>query len=57
MEYTEENYEFKKAIKQIIKDDFTPLLRANGFRKYGSHRYIRERSELDQVIGYSLGVA
>ena len=57
MEYTEENYEFKKAIGQIIKDDFTPLLRANGFKKYGSHRYIRERSELVQVIGYSLGVA
>ncbi len=33
------------------------MLRVNGFRKYGSRQYIRERSELIQVISYSLGVA
>ena len=33
LKYTEENFEFKKAIKENIKENFNQLLKENGFKK------------------------
>ena len=55
-EYDVQNYDFKKAMQQIIKDDFKPLLLSNAFIQYGKNKYIREKAGLAQRILFSVEV-
>lgn len=55
-EYDVQNYEFKKAMQQIINDEFKPLLLSNGFTQSKRNRYIREKAGLVQLIIFRVGV-
>ena len=53
-EYNLENYDFKKAMQQNIKDNFKPLLLSNSFTKSGNSKYIREKAGLVQLIVFRI---
>lgn len=54
VEFDLQNYDFKKAIRQIINDDFKPLFLSNAFIKSGKNRYVREMDGLVQLIFFVL---
>ena len=50
MEYTVENYDFKKAIQQLINQKLKGILLDRKFVQYKRNFYARERSEVVQII-------
>lgn len=54
IDYNLENYDFKKAMQQNIKDNFKPLLLSNSFTKTGNSKYIREKAGLVQLITFRI---
>lgn len=46
----EENFEFKKAVKQNIKENVVPLLKAEHFVAYTLNKYIREVDYIAQFV-------
>lgn len=54
MEYTVENYDFKKAIQQLINQKLKGILLDRKFVQYKRNFYARERSEVVQIIYFAL---
>lgn len=52
--FTEENYDFQKAVRQFIRQEIRPLLRDEGFAEYRPFQFARERSGLAQFITFSI---
>lgn len=48
--FTEETYGFKKAMRAYVREKISPLLRENGFVRYGTIKYVREKDGLAQII-------
>lgn len=53
--FTEETYDFKKAMQSYVREKIAPLLKENGFVKYGTIKYIREKNGLAQIIVIRIG--
>lgn len=59
LKYNEENFEFKKVIKENIKENFNLLLKENDFKKFKNTNpiiYIKEIDGLLQFIGFNLTI-
>lgn len=52
MEITLENYNFKKAIQQLVTVNVIPVLLSNNFKKYKSNHFVREVDDLVQIISF-----
>ena len=50
-----DEYNFKEAMKQNIKENIQPLLLENRFKKYSTNKYIRESNGLLQIITFRIG--
>lgn len=56
LKYTEENFEFKKAIKENIKENFNQLLKENRFKKFTPIVYMRDIDGVLQTITFKLTI-
>lgn len=54
VEYNLQNYDFKKAVQQIINDEFKPLFLSDAFVQSGKNKYIREKDGLVQMIFFRI---
>ncbi len=56
LKYTEENFDFKKVIKEDIKENFDQLLKENGFKKFTPIVYMRNIDGVLQTITFKLTI-
>lgn len=54
IEFTSENYSFKQAMQQDLRDNIQPLLYLNNFNKYSTNKYVRELDNLAQIIAFNV---
>ena len=54
MEFTVENYDFKKAMQQLINEKLKGILLKRGFVQYKKNFYARERKDIVQIIYFAL---
>lgn len=52
MEFTLENYNFKKAMQMLIDDNVKSILLDNNFTKYKKNYFVREKKHLVQIISF-----
>lgn len=52
MEFTLENYDFKKAMQMLIDDNIKSILLNNNFTKYKKNHFVREKNYLIQIISF-----
>ncbi|WP_294354430.1 hypothetical protein [uncultured Clostridium sp.] len=55
IDFSMDEYNFKEAMKQNIKENIQPLLLENRFKKYSTNKYIRESNGLLQIITFRIG--
>lgn len=53
MEFTVENYSFKKAMQSLINNELQPILSDNHFVKYKKNHFVREKEGLAQLISFA----
>lgn len=54
MEFTAENYDFKKAMQQLINKELKSILLNRGFVQYKKNFFARERKDVVQIIYLAL---
>ena len=54
MEFTLENYNFKKAMQILINNNMQPILVKNNFKKIKKNYFVREKEDLVQIISFSI---
>lgn len=54
IEYRAEDYNFKKAMQENIKENLEPLLSSKKFIRYGNSKYVREINNLLQIIEFQI---